>query len=311
MNPIEKKLHVASASNRENRRRIGNQLFQYAAARSLADRLGCELALDLRGLAENGDRPFQLDLYKTRCSIADAALLNTLPPWRSSRSGRLRSRIAQCAPGFYAYPVFWPRDFSFDPSFERIEHPVFLVGYWQSEKYFAWNRYLLLQDLQLRTPIESNHPVLARIRSANSVALHVRRGDYVSNSAAADFHGTCDMTYYAAAVADLCKRHGRVELFVFSDEPEWARTHLKFDVPTHILDLHSPEQGHLDLELMRHCKHHVIANSSFSWWGAWLSESTVQQVYAPRRWFRDPGVNTSDVIPLRWRLVGQGKGNKA
>jgi hypothetical protein len=115
---------------------LGNQLFQYAAARSLADRLGCDLALDLRGLAENGDRSYQLDLYHTRCSIADAALLNTLPPWRPSRSGRVRSCISQYMPRLYAYPVFWPRDFSYDSRFERIERPVFMVGYWQTEKYF-------------------------------------------------------------------------------------------------------------------------------------------------------------------------------
>jgi hypothetical protein len=289
---------------------LGNQLFQYAAARSLADRLACEMTLDLRGLAENGDRPYQLDLYQTRCAIADAALLNTLPPWRSSHSRRMRSRIAQCMPGLYAYPVFWPRDFSYDARFERIERPVFLVGYWQTEKYFAWNRPSLLQDLQLRTPLDSSHPVLTRILSTNSAALHVRRGDYISNPAAADFHGTSDMAYYAAAVADLVKRQSDVELFVFSDEPEWARANLKLDLPTHIVDAHSPEQGHLDLELMRHCRHHIIANSSFSWWGAWLCVSAGQHVYAPRRWFRDPGVNTSDVIPPRWQLVGQGEGQE-
>jgi hypothetical protein len=287
---------------------LGNQIFQYSAARSLADRLGCELALDLRGLAENGDRLYQLGLYKTRCSIADEVLLNTLPPWRSSRSGRVRSRIAQYLPGLYAYPVFWPRDFSYDSRFERIERPVFMVGYWQTEKYFAWNRSRLLQDLQLRGPLDSSHPVLARIRSTNSVALHVRRGDYVRNPAAADFHGTCDMAYYAAAVADMVKRPSDVELFVFSDEPEWARTNLKFDLPTHIVEAHTPEQGHLDLELMRHCQHHIVANSSFSWWGAWLCESPAQRVYAPHRWFRDPGTNTSDVIPPLWHVLGQGEG---
>ena len=292
---------------------LGNQLFQYAAARSLADRLGCELMLDLRGLAENGDRPYQLDLYKTRCSIADTAVLETLPPWRSSRSGRMRSTIAQYMPGVYAYPVFWARDFSYDARFERIRRPVFMVGYWQTEKYFAWNRPRLLQDIQLLCPLDGGHPVLQHIRSRNSVALHIRRGDYVTNPAAADFHGTCDMQYYAAAVAAIRKHHSDIELFIFSDEPEWARLNLKFDVPTHVVDVHSPEKGYLDLELMRHCRHHIIANSSFSWWGAWLCESATQQVFAPQRWFRDQGTNTSDVIPSRWHTVGLGekKGEQA
>ncbi|WNO03726.1 alpha-1,2-fucosyltransferase [Rhodoferax mekongensis] len=287
---------------------LGNQLFQYAAARSLADRLNCELALDLRGLAENGDRPYQLDLYKTRCVIADTALLDRLPPWRSSRASRVRSRIAQCLPDIYSYPVFWPNDFSYDPRFDCIKRPVFMVGYWQTEKYFSWNRSHLLQDLQLRVPLNPRHSVLTRMSSVNSAALHVRRGDYVSNPAAAEFHGTCDTAYYMQAVAELKNRQTDVELFVFSDEPEWARANLKFDVPTHVVDCHTPEQGHLDLELMRHCQHHIIANSSFSWWGAWLCESSGQHVYAPQRWFQDAGTNTSDVIPPRWHIVGAERG---
>lgn len=283
---------------------LGNQLFQYAAARSLADRLGCDLALDLRGLAENGDRPYQLDLYKTRCTIADDSLLNVLPSWRSSRRGRMRSRIAHCLPGLYAYPVFWPKDFSYDPRFERIRRPIYMVGYWQTERYFARNRSRLLQDIQLCSPIDADHPTLDRIRTTNSVALHIRRGDYVSNPAAANYHGICDMAYYTEALADLVTREPEVELFVFSDEPDWARTNLGLSVPMYIVDSHAPDQGHLDLELMRHCRHHIIANSSFSWWGAWLCESSGQRVYAPKQWFRDVGIDTSDLIPANWTLVG-------
>ena len=283
---------------------LGNQLFQYAAARSLADRLGCELALDLRGLTQNGDRPYQLNLYKTRCCIADEMTLNALPSWRSSRAARMRSCIAQRVPALYAYPIFWPRDFAYDPRFERIRHPVYMVGYWQTERYFAWNRSRLLEDVELLSPMDSSNPVLVKIKATNSVALHIRRGDYVTNPAASEFHGTCDLAYYKLAVANLVAQEPSVELFVFSDEPKWAKTNLKFDVPTHIVESHTPEQGHLDLELMRHCRHHIIANSSFSWWGAWLCESSGQRVYAPKQWFRDVGIDTSDLIPANWTLVG-------
>ncbi|MFN4003720.1 MAG: alpha-1,2-fucosyltransferase [Hylemonella sp.] len=276
---------------------LGNQLFQYAAARSLADRLGCDLALDLRGLAQNGDRPFQLDLYRIRATVADAQLLSGLPDWRSSRWGRMRSALAQKVPILYDYPVFWSKSFAFDTRFERIKRPVFLVGYWQSERYFDWNRLRILRDIQLVTPMSPENPTLQAILGRRSVALHIRRGDYVTNPAASRFHGLCDINYYYEAVRALHQRFSDIEVFVFSDEPAWAKAHLSLDVPTYYVE---SNPGHIDLELMRHCQHHVIANSSFSWWGAWLSESAGQVVYAPRRWFADSTVDTSDVVPGRW-----------
>lgn len=276
---------------------LGNQLFQYAAARSLADRLGCELTLDLRGLAENGDRPFQLDLYRIRAGLAGPQLLASLPDWHTSRWGRLRVSLSQRMPGLYSYPVFWPRSFAFDPRFERITRPVYLVGYWQTEKYFAGNRKRLLQDIQLREPVPPATHLLGQILSVNSVALHIRRGDYVTNTAAAQFHGLCDMAYYHAAVQALKKQSPEIQVFVFSDEPGWARANLRLDVPTYFVEANP---GYVDLELMRYCRHHVVANSSFSWWGAWLCESEGQVVHAPRRWFADPYTDTSDVVPGRW-----------
>lgn len=280
---------------------LGNQLFQYAAARSLADRLGTGLALDLRSLAENGDRPFQLDLYRIRAEIASPDQLAGLPDWRSTRWGRMRSALSQAVPALSSYPVFWPRSFAYDPRFERITRPAYLVGYWQSERYFAWNRTRLLQDIQLREEIPSALASLQdSIHATQSVALHIRRGDYVSNTAAAQFHGLCDMAYYQRSVRTLKEVHPDIEVFVFSDEPDWARAHLQLPAPMHVVDANPPDQGHIDMELMRQCRHHVIANSSFSWWGAWRCESAEQRVYAPGRWFADPGVDTSDVIPSRW-----------
>lgn len=283
---------------------VGNQLFQYAAARSLADRLGCDLSLDLRGLDENGDRPFQLNLFQIRASVASSQLLQCLPDWRASRMGRIRSNFSQFAPGIFSFPVFWPRSFAFDPRFDQISRPVYLVGYWQSERNFAWNRTRLLQDIRLRTPLPAKTPLLDEICKTHSVALHIRRGDYVNNKAAAQFHGLCDMEYYHAAINTLKVRFPALHVFVFSDEPAWAQANLRLDAPTSYVDANSIDKGHIDLELMSHCRHHVIANSSFSWWGAWRCQSVGQVVHAPRRWFADTATDTSDVVPARWIQQG-------
>lgn len=282
---------------------LGNQLFQYAAARSLADRLNCDLALDLRGLDENGDRPFQLNLYKIRAHIASNQELENLPKPRSTRWGRIRSSFSQSMPAIYSYPIFWPRNFSFDSRFEKITHPVFLVGYWQSEKYFLWNRHCLLNDFQLYTPLPETAPFLQNIRSTESVALHIRRGDYVTNTAAANFHGVCDLSYYQHAVKSLRSQLEDIQIFVFSDDLDWAKTNLKLTVPLHYVDINTSDKGHLDLELMRQCRHHIIANSTFSWWGAWLCTSKDQVVYAPARWFKNSKTDTSDIIPTRWNRL--------
>lgn len=279
---------------------LGNQLFQYAAARSLADRLECDLALDLRGLDANEDRPFQLNLYRIRAAVASSPQLQSLPGCKDSRWGRIRSTVSQFAPDYFSFPLFWPRSFAFDARIQQISRPVYLVGYWQSEKYFDWNRANLLQDIQLVEPLPSDTPLLDEIRSTRSVALHIRRGDYVINSAAAQFHGLCDMAYYHAAINTLKARFPDIHVFIFSDEPAWAQANLKLDVPTRYVDANPTDKGHIDLELMRQCQHHVIANSSFSWWGAWLCKSGEQVVHAPGRWFADPATDTSDVIPARW-----------
>lgn len=279
---------------------LGNQLFQYATARTLADRLDCELTLDLRGLEENGDRPFQLDHYRIRAAVASSEELAELPEWRASRWRRMRSSFSQWVPLLSSYPVFWPRGFAFDRRFECISRPAYLVGYWQTEKYFVWNRSRLLQDIQLVTPLPPHTPLLDEIRAANSVALHIRRGDYVSNPAAAKFHGLCDLTYYHAAINLLKNRFKDIQIVVFSDEPAWACDNLHLELPTIFVDANPPDSGHLDLELMRHCRHHVVANSSFSWWGAWLCERAGQMVCAPRRWFADPRTDISDVVPASW-----------
>ncbi|MGQ0708562.1 MAG: alpha-1,2-fucosyltransferase [Rhodoferax sp.] len=284
---------------------LGNQLFQYAAARSLADRLGCGLALDLRGLALNGDRPYMLGRYRVRADIASPSELAPLPNWRASRVGRWRAGLSQSLPELFSYPLFWSTSFAYDPRFECIRRPVYLVGYWQSERYFSWNRERLLEDLTLTPHSAIPTEVLDRFEDSKNVALHIRRGDYVSNPAAAQFHGLCDIKYYTMAVSHLVQQHPIVRLRVFSDDPEWVRKHLHLSVPAEPVDVVPVDDAaHVDLELMSRCRHHIIANSSFSWWGAWLCRHTGQTVYAPKRWFLDQKTDTSDIIPLRWLKLG-------
>ena len=127
-----------------------------------------------------------------------------------------------------------------------------------------------------------------------SVALHVRRGDYVTNKSTNSFHGTCTVEYYQKAVDELTKRIGSISLFMFSDDIEWVRQNLKFPIPTTYVE-HADMPDYERMILMSHCEHNIIANSSFSWWGAWLNQNPEKIVIAPERWFN--GNEKNNVVP--------------
>lgn len=279
---------------------LGNQLFQYAAARTLADTLACELALDLRALGPNADRGYGLDAFAIRAEVAGPDLLQSLPSPRSSRVGRLRSALSLALPDIAGFPVFWPRSFAFDARLLRLRQPKYLVGYWQSERYFDWNRARLLLDLRARTDLGLDTPMLQHIQSCHSVAVHIRRGDYINHAAAARIHGVCEPHYYHDAVRWLAQRIPEVQLFVFSDDMAWVRAQFDFGLPTVFVDTGPQASPLQDFALMRACRHHVISNSTFSWWAAWLADAPEQTVVAPQRWFVDESIPAQDVVPERW-----------
>ena len=139
-----------------------------------------------------------------------------------------------------------------------------------------------------------------RSMPSNAVSLHVRRGDYVSDPATNRFHGTCSPDYYRQAVDYVIGRAGVPHLFVFSDDQEWTRANLQFAVPRRSSSANPPDCGYRDMQLMARCRHHIIANSSFSWWGAWLNPSPEKIVVAPKQWFSSPRNDTRDLVPPNW-----------
>lgn len=146
----------------------------------------------------------------------------------------------------------------------------------------------------------TNEQVAQNILSVNAVSLHVRRGDYVSNLTINQFHGTCSLEYYNQAIAQIAKKVETPHFFVFSDDPEWVKSNLKIDYSITIVDHNNADKNYEDIRLMSLCKHHIIANSSFSWWGAWLCRNPNKIVIAPLKWFNDKSINTTDLIPDGW-----------
>jgi hypothetical protein len=261
---------------------LGNQLFQYAAARRLALEHDAELALDLgwfrhegRGLTTRRD--FQLE----RLPIAGRTIEiepETIARWERRRLLRGRNGLTVLRQQ--------PDDHGVDERVLAAPDGVLLIGYWQSEQYFSAVADTLRAELAPAG--EPDH---------GSVALHVRRGDYVRVQSTRDFHGLLPLDYYKAALEYVTERVPDARVLAFSDEPEWVREHL---LPEHPISVADTGDAHEDFRLMSSCAHHVIANSSFSWWGAWLGERPGSIVVAPRRWFADERLDTTELVPERW-----------
>jgi hypothetical protein len=155
-------------------------------------------------------------------------------------------------------------------------------------------------DFAFRQPLTGlNVEIAQEIAVVNSVSLHIRRGDYASNPKTLSTHGTCSLAYYKEAIRKIIERVESPHLFVFSDDIDWARDNLNIDLPIRYVDHNRDSESFNDMRLMSLCRHHIIANSSFSWWGAWLNPHEDKIVVAPNNWFANSN-NTKDLLPTGW-----------
>jgi hypothetical protein len=278
---------------------LGNQLFQYAAGRRLANARGVVLKLDISGISR-GIRKYELahfnmkPIFATEQEVADLARPR-MPNWSHLLPRRFRR------PGLPPATYVKEQHFNFDPAILDLPNDVYMEGYWQSERYFADAAELIRKEVVLlKAPRGQNEQLAREIASCQAISLHVRRGDYVSNEIIQRIHGVCSLDYYERAVAFITSRVNNPTFFIFSDDPDWVREHFKLPYLTQIVGHNGPELGYEDMRLMSLCNHHIIANSSFSWWGAWLNPGKDKIVVAPKRWFNTYDADTSDLCPDSW-----------
>jgi hypothetical protein len=192
----------------------------------------------------------------------------------------------------------------FDPEVAERQPPAYFEGYWQSEKYFIEARSTLLEELEVKSPLTGGNLAIANeMERCESVSIHVRRGDYAADPRTLAVHGLCGPDYYKRADAHLQAARGSLVGFVFSDDISWCRQNLKLSMPLRFVDHNDAGRNFEDLRLMSRCKHHVIANSSFSWWGAWLNPREHKVVIAPSKWFATPDRDAKDIVPPGWIRV--------
>jgi len=279
---------------------IGNQMFQYAAGRSLAANLSQDFFLDLSSFKDYElHHGFQLDrVFNISSEVTEVKSLNFFG-WRYSRlmmKFMKRPWFAFLRGGHF---LIEPH-FNYRPDFFNPRSKAYLYGYWQSEKYFKFNESFIRQEFSFKKPLcDKNLKIAQHIASVNSISLHVRRGDYVTDQKTARIMSLCDPTYYQRAIRHVANHVEKPVFFVFSDDVEWAKKNIAIDYPCTYIDHNRQEHSYIDMQLMSLCKHHIIANSSFSWWGAWLNSSLEKIVVAPAVWFID-GTDDCDLVPEAW-----------
>ena len=276
---------------------LGNQLFQYAAGRSLADRLGVELVLDDRYVVRKSQHTgLALDAFNIRARLMNNSEQQSFSEGKIRLARWFKKLIRPLG------KVFWQTQFNYDPALDILPAGHLLSGFWQTER-FMHNMHQLRLDLVLKAPLSAPAQKVKRIINAvESVALHVRRGDYLKDQKTITRHGACSQSYYQNAIDYVLEKKPIAEFFVFSDDPQWVKTHIKLPPQcTYVSAANIAAEE--DLVLMSGCKHQIIANSTFSWWGAWLNNSCDKIVVCPTPWFDDPSIATQDLLPAHWHQL--------
>ncbi len=285
---------------------LGNQMFQYALGRHLAMKHKTELVLDLTFLNHRLPkrdyvfRNFDLDVFSL---TAKTTVLSKVPKMLRNItyiSHRVFEMIASII--VPSYIIKEKQIYHFDASVLESRDPCYLSGFWNSDRYFKDIEDTLRKDFSYRDHLdETCIKMISQIQNVNAVSIYFRRTDYVTNTLNKEFLGELTMDYYDQAIALMATKTPDPHFFIFSDDIEWCKKNVSLPYPTSFV---GPECAGVKftgyIRLMSSCKHHIVTNSTFSWWAAWLNPSKEKIVIAPKNWVADSSIDTSDVTPSSW-----------
>jgi len=286
---------------------LGNQMFQYAFGRNLAIKRNFSLYLDPFGL-QNYATPREYGLR--RFNISANLLEKEFVPNIMSRIIKKINEKKKILSLDFLYRWFpnliWQiekeKNLSYSKSYQYIYSNCVFEGFWQNQNYFSEIKDTLMIDFSLSGNLSlKNLQYFQEInKTEDSVAIHIRRGDYINNKANLSVYSYCGKKYYYAGVTLMSQQVKSPHLFIFSDDILWAKKNLRFDLPSEYIEGECQDQDIEELILMTNCKHHIIANSSFSWWGTWLCKNPDKIVIAPKSWFVDERMNSEFELPHEW-----------
>jgi|SRR3989344_5821669 len=257
---------------------LGNQLFQYATGLAVAQHTKTILRLDLTNFATYEHHTYSLKHFTI--TAPEATTLERLL--------------------YKQFHYYKEKSFRYDDSVWNRGSRVYLDGYWQSERYFIDIRPILKKEFSLKEPLsKGGTEIAAAIRKeVTPVCMHVRHGDFANNPSIAKYHGTTPLEYHYEAAKIVRARVPNAHFFVFSDSPEWVQENLRLPYPVTFIG-QGADKNYEDIALMSLCRHFILSNSSFGWWGAWLSDAVDKIVIAPKKW-TNTKLDITDLIPQSW-----------
>ena len=280
---------------------IGNQMFQYALGRRLSLERGVPLKLDLSWYSGNEKRKYELGEFNIPKDLALPEYLYRFPPFsRKHIIDKIYFRLDNLLPKDRRFVYFEAENGNFDPRVLQSKRSRYLQGYWHSEKYFETIKDRIREDFTLKQPLSMEDQKLAEEMNANprSVSVHIRRGDYVSNFSIIRRFLICTPDYYKETMALIKTRLGEgVVFYVFSDDPDWCRTGLDYPSDFKIVS-NGNRSASGEIVMMSNCRHAIMTNSSYSWWGAWLTDNPEKIVIYPKKWFNNQ--STPDIPLSNW-----------
>lgn len=285
---------------------LGNQMFQYACGKALSIRLHKKLVLDKRFLLDNRNTPgvtpreYELSVFNLPEEVTVYREKFGLHPSLPYRLNKFLDPFVKKLKG----PVEFRDTDSLEELIKIKPETIILHGYFQKESYFKEFENAIRKAFVFKDALTGeNADLAAKIKNSNSVSVHVRRGDYISDPKTNAYHGVCSIDYYEQALDLIRNKTADPYFFVFSDDPEWCRTHLGINDNVTFVSHNTGLSSYIDMRLMSLCRHNIIANSSFSWWGAWLNVHEHKLVIAPKKWFLGSEANTHGLYPTNWFLL--------
>lgn len=282
---------------------LGNQLFQYAAAKNIAVNNGLELLVDVHSGFVDDDykRSFALSVFNIKAQIVECekmkqTIVHKLVKFWEFKSEH-RSFIA------FGNNVI-EKTYNFSDEIEKyvVSKSIILEGYFHSEKYFKNIRNIILEEFKFTVPPDThNLKILEEISVRASVSLHVRKYDNSKTIDSSAINGICSLDYYQKAIMFMQEKLQNPCFYLFSDDMDWVKENLKISGGQVVfMDFNGTDNDREDFRLMSACKHNIIANSSFSWWAAWLNSNPYKIVIAPNKWLSTSRYDYKDVVPDNW-----------
>ena len=296
---------------------LGNQMFQYAFGLMLVNKFEQQVCLDISWFNYHTNRKLNLKEFKPILKFRKRdvffIILGNILIWLSEHFRFIR----MLRPVFhlrnieeyicsieqkFIYTKIQGRNFNLDML--KNNKNYYLEGYWQNPEYFEGIRKTILKNFSFpKLKNFEDSRLQNKISDSESIAIHIRRGDYIKNPTINQFHGTCSLEYYKKAAELIASKVTNAKFFLFTDDPNFVKDNFGF-LPNTTLVSDSNRSDIDELNLMHSCKHFIIANSTFSWWGAWLSQHPEKIVVAPKQWFKNVETNKKcKIIPKDWTRI--------